>query len=104
MSVIFHKGYWIVLALVIVLSAGYAYYRDLPGRYRYLEETEQKVESLTQELEASQAREQDLTDQVESAHDDIKQEDHLRSQGLVREGEKLIEIRTEEPEAGADGP
>ena len=103
MSSIFHKGYWIVLVAVIVLSAGYAYHRDLPGLFSYFQTSEEEVQALNNELDAARMEEEDLKDRVEGAagQDPVELETTARSKDLVREGVTIYKI--EFVDTGADG-
>jgi len=103
MSSIFHKRYWIVLALAIAISVGYAYHRDLPGLFVFYQQSENDVQSLRNELDAAHTEERDLTDRVDGAagQDPVETEATARSGGLVREGETIYTI--EFVDTGAEG-
>ena len=97
LSVWDRKRYWGALILVILLSAGYAYYRDLPGLYRSLQEYDQEVIMFDQELEDSEAHEEFLKERLEpSNQDSFESERILRDAGYVAPGEKIYKIEPKE--------
>ncbi|GMV99153.1 MAG: hypothetical protein AMXMBFR84_02920 [Candidatus Hydrogenedentota bacterium] len=94
MGALTSKGYWLALIGAVSLAFGYAYHRDLWTQYDDLSDSENQVRVLEQEVEARTQLEEDMKERVESlGQDPVEIEAKVRSEGQVKEGEKIFRIQ-----------
>ena len=87
--------YWVALVLSLSLLAAYAQHRQLYQRFVDYKQSEERVNSMADQLDALETREQAMSEHVqEMTSDPVEMEATVRrNKHLVREGETVFRIK-----------